>query len=116
VQFLQQHRDVCRLTALLELLVDGLDGVVTLGVGEGGGLHGQSPEASEDLPGQNPETAAAFDAGVGHRLRTVRQCLNAREALAALQPRRVEAEAALEPYTPKDDRKLRSCVAAWLDL
>ena len=64
VQLLEHLGHVGGVALLLQLLVDGLDVVVALGVGEGARLHQQRLEADEHLPRHDLEPALRLVRGV----------------------------------------------------
>ena len=118
VQLLEHLGHVGRVAPLLQLLVDGLDVVVPLGVGEGARLHQQRLEADEDLPRHDLEAALGL-VGRVERVHGVAQGLDAGEPRRAEQPGRVEAQAraggsppprwpgAAPPPVPRSGRRCR---------
>ena len=67
VQFLEHLGHVGRVAPLLQLLVDRLDVVVPLGIGQSARLHQQRLEADEHLPRHDLEAALGFVRGVDAR-------------------------------------------------
>src|SRR2546426_668449 len=91
VKFLHQVGDVGKIAPLLELLVDGLDVVVALGVGKYRRLHQERFETKEDQTGKNLEATFGFIRGVDC-FNAIGQRLNAREAFSAAQGGGIEAQ------------------------
>ena len=93
VQLLEHLGHVGRVAPLLQLLVDRLDVVVALRVGEGARLHQQRLEADEHLPRHDLEAAFGLIRGV-ERVHRVAQGLDAVKPLAATVSRAgIEAQA-----------------------
>ena len=91
VQLLEHLGHVGRVAPLLQLLVDGLDVVVALGIGQRARLHQQRLEADEHLPRHDLEAALGLVRGV-ERVHRVAQGFDAVKPGRTVKPGRVEAE------------------------